>query len=86
MEDVRAHGSLEIPVHIRNAPTKLMKELGYGKDYQYPHEHPDHFVKEQYLPETLKGRRYYRPTEQGYEERISERMRRLWGGDKDSES
>jgi putative ATPase len=86
MEDVRSHGSLEIPVHVRNAPTKLMKELGYGKDYQYPHDHPGNFVKEQYLPDELMGARYYRPTENGYESRISERMRRLWDDPKDETS
>ena len=84
--DVRKHGSLEIPVHIRNAPTKLMKELGYGKDYQYPHDHPGNFIREQYLPEALVGARYYRPTENGYESRISDRMRRLWDDEKDAES
>jgi putative ATPase len=78
MEDARNHGSLEIPVHLRNAPTKLMKELGYGKDYQYPHDHDGHFVTEEYLPDALRGRRYYQPGTQGYEQRIRERLEHWW--------
>jgi len=83
MEDARKHGSLEIPVHLRNAPTELMKELGYGKEYQYPHDHPGHFVAEQYLPERLQGARYYQPDSQGYEQRIRERLDFWWGTTKD---
>jgi len=59
---------------LRNAPTKLMKELGYGKGYQYPHDFPNHHVEENYLPEELKGRIYYRPTNQGYEGEIRKRL------------
>ncbi|MBR57356.1 MAG: AAA family ATPase [Myxococcales bacterium] len=81
--DVRKHGSLPIPIHLRNAPTKLMKELGHGRDYRYPHDAPGHFLKEEYLPEELVGRRYYAPSDQGYEQRISERLRRWWAGEPD---
>ena len=70
-----------VPLHLRNAPTKLMKELGHGKDYHYPHDAPGHFVKEVYLPEDLVGQRYYKPGDQGYEQRISERLRRWWSGE-----
>jgi len=72
--DVREFENLPVPLHIRNAPTRLMKDLGYGKDYQYPHDFPDHFVAEEYLPENLKGRAYYRPTEQGFEREIKRRL------------
>ena len=51
-----------------------MEDLGYAKDYKYPHDYPDHFVKEEYLPENLKGRTYYRPTEQGFEKEIKKRL------------
>jgi len=74
--DVEEHGALPTPKHIRNAPTKLMEELGYGKDYKYAHDFEGHFVPgEQYLPDKLKGRRYYEPTEIGYEKNISERLK-----------
>ena len=72
--DVREFENLPVPLHIRNAPTRLMKDLGYGKDYQYPHDFPNHFVEEEYLPENLKGRTYYRPTEQGFEKEIKRRL------------
>jgi putative ATPase len=73
-KDVRDHENMPVPLHIRNAPTKLMEDLGYGKDYKYPHDYPDHFVEEEYLPENLKGRTYYRPTEQGFEKEIKKRL------------
>ena len=72
--DIRELENMPVPLHIRNAPTKLMEDLGYGKDYKYPHDYPDHFVDEEYLPENLKGRTYYRPTEQGFEKEIKERL------------
>ena len=72
-KDVRETENMPVPLHIRNAPTKLMEDLGYGKDYKYPHDYPDHFVEEEYLPENLKGRTYYHPTEQGFEKEIKRR-------------
>lgn len=72
--DVRRYGSLPVPLHIRNAPTRLMKELGYGAGYKYAHDHEGHLVEQQHLPDRLKGRRYYRPTDQGFEERIARRL------------
>jgi putative ATPase len=77
VEDAQ-RGSLEIPLHIRNAPTGLMKKLGYGERYQYPHDSPDHFVRETYLPDELKDRRYYQPSQQGYERHIAERLKKWW--------
>jgi len=72
--DVRELENLPVPLHIRNAPTSLMRDLGYGKDYKYPHDYPDHFVEEEYLPENLKGRIYYHPTDQGFEGEIKKRL------------
>jgi len=65
------------PMHIRNAPTKLMKELGYGKDYRYAHDYLDKVVDMECLPDSLKGRRYYFPTDQGMEQRIREILQRI---------
>ncbi len=73
-KDVRELENMPVPFHIRNAPTTLMKDLGYGKDYKYPHDYPNHFIEEEYLPENLRGRTYYRPTEQGFEKEIKERL------------
>ena len=73
-KDVRESENMPVPLHIRNAPTSLMKEMGYGKGYKYPHDYPDHFVEEEYLPENLKGRTYYHPTEQGFEKEIKKRL------------
>ncbi len=73
-KDIQKTLSLRVPLHLRNAPTKLMRELGYGKGYKYPHDFPDHYVEENYLPEDLKGRIYYRPTNQGHEGEIRKRL------------
>ena len=73
--DVREHGALATPLHLRNAPTGLMKSLGYGADYQYPHDAPGHVTEQEYLPPELKGRRYYEPSDQGHERAVRERMR-----------
>jgi putative ATPase len=75
-KDVRQHGSLPVPMHLRNAPTKLMRDLGYGAGYQYPHNYEGHFVVEEYLPEALRGRRYYQPSQGGAEREIGERLER----------
>ncbi|MGB4547302.1 MAG: replication-associated recombination protein A [Syntrophales bacterium] len=71
---IRKTGSLPVPLHIRNAPTKLMKELGYGKDYRYAHDYEDAYVPQEYLPEALRGDIYYRPTGRGYEKTLQERL------------
>ncbi len=73
-KDVRELENLAVPLHIRNAPTRLMVDLGYGKDYKYPHDYPDHFVEEEYLPENLRGRIYYHPSDQGFEREIKKRL------------
>jgi putative ATPase len=71
---IRTTGTLPVPLHIRNAPTKLMKELGYGEDYKYAHDYEDAFVPQDYLPETLTGQTYYSPTDRGYEKVIKQRL------------
>ncbi len=72
--DVKKHGPLPVPLHLRNAPTKLMKELGYGKGYQYAHDYDGAAVSQHHLPDALRNRRYYQPSERGYERLIKERM------------
>ena len=67
-------GTLETPLHIRNAPTRLMKDLGYGKDYQYAHDFEDAYVPQEYLPDKLKGKTFYIPTNRGYEKIVKERL------------
>ncbi len=75
--DAEKLGPLEVPLHIRNAPTRLMKSLGYAKGYEYPHDYQDAVVGQEYLPDRLRGKRYYRPTERGRERQISQIMREL---------
>jgi putative ATPase len=75
ISEVRKSGALPVPLHIRNAPTQLMKELGYHQGYRYAHDYAEGVAPQQHLPEPLTGRRFYRPTERGYEKLISERLR-----------
>ena len=76
--DIGETGILPVPMHIRNAPTKLMKNLGYGKNYRYPHDESEHFAKGvTYLPDKLKNKKYYQPSENGYERIIKERLKSL---------
>jgi putative ATPase len=74
-QDVNEHGALPVPLHLRNAPTPLMKKLGYGKDYKYAHNFPDHLADQEHLPKELPGRKYYFPSESGYETQIEQRMK-----------
>jgi putative ATPase len=74
VETIEKTGSLPVPLHIRNAPTPLMKNLGYGKDYQYAHDHPEAFTAQQYLPDEVKGSIFYTPTDRGYEKIMGERL------------
>jgi putative ATPase len=73
-EDVEKFQSLPVPHHLRNAPTKLMKGLGYGRGYRYAHDYPEALAPQEYLPEALKDRNYYRPTDRGYEKTVGERL------------
>jgi putative ATPase len=78
MADARNSGSLEVPVHLRNAPTKLMKELGHGAEYRYAHDEKDAYAAgENYFPEALKNRRYYQPVERGLEIKIKAKLEQL---------
>ena len=77
---VREHGSLPVPMHLRNAPTQAMKEWGYGEGYRYPHDEAEGFAKDAaYLPEELRGSRFYQPREAGFESKIRARLQRLRG-------
>ncbi|MBU2488024.1 MAG: replication-associated recombination protein A [Proteobacteria bacterium] len=76
-EAVQKTGELPVPVHLRNAPTRLMKELGYGKEYRYPHDFPDAWVDEDYLPEELPNASFYVPTGRGHEAWITDRLGEL---------
>ena len=75
-EDVHSHRDEPVPIHLRNAPTKLMKEMGYGSGYKYAHDYEGNYVQQDYMPEKLKDRVYYKPTENGYEKNIKERLAR----------
>jgi putative ATPase len=78
MREAAEHGSLEVPLHLRNAPTRLMKELGYGEEYRYAHDEPDAYAAgEDYFPEELQPRRYYEPVPRGLELKIREKLERL---------
>jgi putative ATPase len=74
IKDIRNTGSLPVPLHIRNAPTRLMRNLDYGKGYRYAHDNTDAIVDQEHLPEELKGRRYYHPTTRGYEALVNDRL------------
>jgi putative ATPase len=73
-ETIKTSGSLPVPIHIRNAPTPLMRSLGYGQNYRYAHDYEDAFVPQHYLPEKLRGTFFYQPTERGYEKLIKQRV------------
>jgi putative ATPase len=73
-EDVQQTRDMPVPLHIRNAPTRLMKELGYGNGYKYAHDFEDHFAVQEYLPDNIKGHIYYKPDGQGYEAEIVKRL------------
>ena len=77
LEQIKEEGTPGVPLHLRNAPTGLMKALDYGKDYEYPHAHPEHFVDVNYFPDGAE-KSFYHPTEQGYEKFISERLKHFW--------
>lgn len=83
MADVRSQGSSEVPLHLRNAPTKLMKDLGYAKEYRYAHNEPDAYAAgESYFPESMSERQYYQPVNRGLEIKIAEKLVRLGELDK----
>jgi len=78
MRDAAEQGSLEVPLHLRNAPTRLMKELGYGGEYRYAHDEPEAYAAgEDYFPEQLQPRRYYQPVPRGLELKIRDKLEHL---------
>ncbi|MEK7806929.1 MAG: replication-associated recombination protein A, partial [Chloroflexota bacterium] len=79
LEDARKRANEPVPLHLRNAVTGLMRQMGYGKEYKYSHDHPGHFAEQEFLPPSLKGRRYYQPTQEGSEKEIAERLEKWWG-------
>jgi putative ATPase len=76
---VRKTGNLPVPLHLRNAPTKLMKEIGYGKDYKYAHSYSGNFVEQEFLPVEIKSQRFYQPGKNQLEIKILERLQQWWG-------
>lgn len=77
-QTVRQTGNLSVPMHIRNAPTELMKDLGYGKDYNYSHENPGNFAAQEYLPDAISGTKFYEPGHNAREQKMREHLRNLW--------
>ena len=80
LELVRSTGDLSVPIHLRNAPTKLMKDIGYGADYKYAHNYKDHFILENYLPDSIKHTTIYKPQDNAREKEILDRLHSLWKG------
>lgn len=83
LELVKQTGNLPVPLHLRNAPTKLMKDLGYSGGYKYSHDYPGHFVREQFMPDELKTTRLWEAQDNSSESKLGERMQHLWGDKKD---
>jgi putative ATPase len=77
-EEIKQGSIEEVPLHLRNPVTPLMKDIGYGKGYKYAHDYPGHFVEQQNLPDSLQGKRYYTPSDQGYEKEVIARLKAWW--------
>jgi len=77
-EDIQHSRNEPVPLHLRNPVTGLMRQMEYGKGYKYAHDYPGHFVKQQNLPSSLQGKRYYFPSNQGYEKEVAARLKRWW--------
>ena len=84
--DVKTTRNDPVPLHLRNPVTGLMREMNYGKGYKYSHDYDEHFSPMENLPDSLKGRRYYEPGDQGYEKEAADRLRRLWGEGEEAET
>jgi putative ATPase len=80
LQRVRETGNLPVPLHLRNAPTSLMKQLGYSDGYKYAHDYPGHFVQQQFLPDDIREERFWTPQENAAEMKHKERMDALWKG------
>ena len=79
LEKVRQTGNLPVPLHLRNAPTKLMKQLGYGNNYKYAHNYKGNFVNQQFLPDDIREARFWHAQDNAAEAKLKERMINLWG-------
>ena len=77
-EEVKQGPSESVPLHLRNPVTPLMKDLGYGEEYKYAHDYPEHFVEQQNLPDSLQDKKYYTPSNQGYEQQVINRLKSWW--------
>lgn len=75
---VQEFGDLPVPIHLRNAPTKLMKDIGYGKEYKYAHDFESNFINQEYLPDAIKGKTLYEPGKNAREDELRQRLKRLW--------
>ncbi len=82
IEEIRNNPQYPVPLHLRNAPTDLMKKIGYGKDYKYAHDFDKHFIEQEYLPKELKTKQFYFPTEQGQEKKLKEYLKSIWNNKK----
>lgn len=82
LETVRRTGNLPVPLHLRNAPTKLMADLGYAADYKYSHDYPGHFVEQQFLPDALKDAKFWEAQHFPSEEKLYKNINTLWKGRK----
>ncbi len=82
INDVKEKPMYPVPLHLRNAPTKLMEKIGYGEKYKYPHDFENHFVLEKYFPKELGNTQYYHPTQNGQEKLLKERLKAFWKGKK----
>ena len=81
-DEIKKGSANAVPLHLRNPVTPLMKGIGYGKEYKYAHDYPEHFVEQRYLPESLQGKQYYSPSDQGYEQQVNDRLKSWWPGRK----
>jgi len=75
---VKKYGDLSVPLHIRNAPTRLMKDLGYGKNYEYSHSYENNFSAQEYLPKEIAGQKFYDPGKNAREEELRKFLKALW--------
>ena len=82
LRNVKETGNLSVPLHLRNAPTKLMENLDYGKEYKYSHDYPGHFVIQEYLPKKISKTQFWLPQDNPAENKLTERMKSLWGNNK----
>ncbi|MBR1922250.1 MAG: replication-associated recombination protein A [Paludibacteraceae bacterium] len=78
LQEVKSSGNLPVPLHLRNAPTSLMKELGYGEGCKYAHDYPNHFVRQQFLPDDLQGKHFWHPQGSPQEQKMADWMKHLW--------